>query len=166
MAFWGEPGARLSRSESAFKKEGKRGPSLFLRIVSPVFFFMPLLYMREFDDLYVDDTVHYRPWQVFIAKDLERDWENSITPVRALHPPTIVPSKTDHAAGDSADSDKHQLSGDQQHRRDRWPAEERCPDHQLCLDHPRRLHLHCLPNPPTTPPAGHARTRERCGMFC
>ncbi|EKM55078.1 uncharacterized protein PHACADRAFT_255433 [Phanerochaete carnosa HHB-10118-sp] len=83
MAFWGEPGARLTRSEGALQKDTEKRHSWFLILVSPIFFFMPFLYMQEFEGLYVDKTVHYYPWRMFID-GLKKDWENSITPATVL----------------------------------------------------------------------------------
>lgn len=85
--FYGELGARLDRRESAL--ECPEPPSLasrlrviFLHIVSPLLFFMPYMYMKELDKLYVDRTIHYYFWRQFIS-GLKSDWESSITPVRA-----------------------------------------------------------------------------------
>lgn len=44
---------------------------------------MPLVYLKELDAAFVDQTVHYHAWRRFIAV-LKRDWENAITPVSSL----------------------------------------------------------------------------------
>ena len=80
LHFYGEPGARLDRSDSAFKASVRRPRPWWFRILSFFFFFMPLVYMNEFDSLYVDDSVHYHFWRQFMSA-LKRDWDNSITPV-------------------------------------------------------------------------------------
>ena len=80
LAFWGEPGARLDRHDTAFGESIRRPRSWIFMFISPFLFFMPIVYMNEFDKLYVDGTIHYYFWRFFIA-GLKRDWENSITPV-------------------------------------------------------------------------------------
>ena len=78
----GKPEARLDRQRSMFEPEDpSHGPTAILRwIVSPVFFNLPLQYLEDLEKIWVDRTVNYRPWRIFISK-LQRDWENSITPV-------------------------------------------------------------------------------------
>ncbi|GJE96870.1 hypothetical protein PsYK624_130770 [Phanerochaete sordida] len=82
LSFWGETGARRTRSESALDCAAAKRSWVFKR-VSPIFFFMPFVYMQEFDQLYVDRTIHYHPWRIFI-EGLKKDWENSITPATVL----------------------------------------------------------------------------------
>ena len=78
----GKPEARLDRQRSMFEPEDpSHGPTAILRwIVSPVFFNLPLQYLEDLEKIWIDRTVNYRPWRIFISK-LQRDWENSITPV-------------------------------------------------------------------------------------
>ena len=79
----GKPEARLDRHKSMFEPEdpSRNGPSQFLGwIVSPVFFNLPLQYLEDLENIWIDQTVNYSPWRKFIGK-LQRDWENSITPV-------------------------------------------------------------------------------------
>jgi hypothetical protein len=83
LHFYGEPGARLDRSKSAFKESIHSRRSLLFKAISVFLFFMPLVYMNEFDVLYVDQSVHYQFWRQFIG-GLKKDWENSITPVSQL----------------------------------------------------------------------------------
>ncbi|EPS97095.1 hypothetical protein FOMPIDRAFT_1098563, partial [Fomitopsis schrenkii] len=52
-------------------------------ILSPFLFNLPLQYLEDLEKIWVDQTVNYRPWRIFIAK-LQRDWENSITPAAVL----------------------------------------------------------------------------------
>jgi hypothetical protein len=77
LHFYGELGARLDRLDGALDIEKPR--SWTLTLLSPFLFFMPLLYMKELERLYVDESIHYYFWRQFIA-GLYRDWENSITP--------------------------------------------------------------------------------------
>ena len=83
MAFWGEPGARLDRKDTALDVTIRRHRSWVFTLISPFLFFMPIVYMNEIDKLYVDQTVHYYFWRQFID-GLKRDWENSITPVSRI----------------------------------------------------------------------------------
>ncbi|GJE96879.1 hypothetical protein PsYK624_130870 [Phanerochaete sordida] len=84
LGFWGEPGARLTRSEGALADSDEKRPNLFvLKLVSPLFFFAPILYVHELQELYVDASVHYYPWRMFI-EGLKKDWEGSITPTTVL----------------------------------------------------------------------------------
>ncbi|KIP12129.1 hypothetical protein PHLGIDRAFT_369143 [Phlebiopsis gigantea 11061_1 CR5-6] len=83
LAFFGEYGARMDRKDSAFEKSIHRQRSWIFYCISPFLFFMPLVYMEEFEKLYVDDTIHYAFWRQFIG-ELKQDWERSITPVTVL----------------------------------------------------------------------------------
>lgn len=83
LHFYGEIGARLDRSDGALDVQKPR--SWVLTMISPFLFFMPLLYMKELERLYVDESIHYYFWRQFIA-GLYRDWENSITPVSFASP--------------------------------------------------------------------------------
>lgn len=78
----GKPEARLDRRKSMFVREDpSQGPTPILRwVVSPFFFNLPLQYLEDLEEIWVDQTVNYRPWRILISK-LQRDWENSITPV-------------------------------------------------------------------------------------
>ena len=78
LHFYGELGARLDRSDGDLDVPKRQ--SWVLTMLSPFLFFMPLLYMKELERLYVDESIHYYFWRQFIA-GLYRDWENSITPV-------------------------------------------------------------------------------------
>ncbi|GJE96878.1 hypothetical protein PsYK624_130860 [Phanerochaete sordida] len=82
LNFWGERGARLIPTESALDFATPARSWIF-KLVSPLCFFMPFVYMQEFDQLYVDRTVNYRQWRIFI-EGLKKDWENSITPATLL----------------------------------------------------------------------------------
>ncbi|GJE96874.1 hypothetical protein PsYK624_130810 [Phanerochaete sordida] len=85
LNFWGESGARLIHSEGAIAdNDEKRLNLLVLKLLSPVLFFMPILYVQELQELYVDASVRYHPWQTFLTENLKRDWENSITPTTVL----------------------------------------------------------------------------------
>ncbi|EKM58103.1 uncharacterized protein PHACADRAFT_206944 [Phanerochaete carnosa HHB-10118-sp] len=82
LQFFGEPGARLDREDSALDTP-KRPRSLAFNIISPWLFFMPFIYLKELERTYVDNSVHYFFWRQFIS-GLKRDWENSITPATVL----------------------------------------------------------------------------------
>ena len=80
LSFFGECGARLDRNDTAFGESTRRHRPWIFYSISPFLFFMPLVYMNEFDKLYVDNSIHYVFWRQFIG-ELKQDWERSITPV-------------------------------------------------------------------------------------
>lgn len=83
LHFHGELGARLDRKDSAFEPSTQSSRSIAFMCISPFLFFMPLVYLKELERTYVDNSVHYYYWRQFI-EGLKRDWENSITPVRTF----------------------------------------------------------------------------------
>ncbi|KZT69947.1 hypothetical protein DAEQUDRAFT_233105 [Daedalea quercina L-15889] len=78
----GQREARLDRQKSMYPQPSQ-GPSFLLRCISPVFFNFPLQYLGELENIWVDRTVNYKPWRMFIT-NLQKDWENSITPATVL----------------------------------------------------------------------------------
>ena len=45
---------------------------------------MPSVYMKELEGLWIDETVDWISWHRFVSI-LEKDWNQSMTPVRILH---------------------------------------------------------------------------------
>ncbi|KAH9836343.1 uncharacterized protein C8Q71DRAFT_78139 [Rhodofomes roseus] len=74
--------ARLERHRSVFDQSPAE-PSCLLRLISPMFFNLPLQYLRELEKIYVDRTVNYKSWSMFVT-NLQSDWGNSITPATVL----------------------------------------------------------------------------------
>ena len=80
LQFHGEQGARISRLDSAFHASS-RPRTLIFTLLSPLLFFMPNIYLKELERLYVDQTIHYDFWAQFMTS-LKSDWDGSIIPVR------------------------------------------------------------------------------------
>lgn len=146
MQFYGEPGVRMDRLDSAFNDSSRRPRSIAFNILSPFLFFMPYVYMKELDNLYVDHTVHYYFWRQFIT-GLKRDWENSITPVRPSQLSAImVLTHYSSLLGDSVALRECRLPRDTKHRQPK-PEQKRRPDHQLHIGRPELVRVYCLSNP-------------------
>lgn len=87
LAYYGESGARCSRSDSAFDEKIHKSRSLVFFLVAPFLFFMPFVYLKELEVVFIDRTIHYHAWRRFIGA-IRRDWENAITPVS--HCPSLL----------------------------------------------------------------------------
>ena len=81
LNYHGERGARIHRDDSVLKDTIRGRRSLLFRMITPFLFFMPSVYMKEIDSVWIDDTVDWISWRKFITL-LVRDWNQSITPVR------------------------------------------------------------------------------------
>lgn len=83
LAYYGEAGARCSRSDAAMEG-GEHGPrSLPFLLVSMSCFFMPSVYLQELELLFMDKTVHYHAWRRFIMV-ARQDWVDSAVPALVL----------------------------------------------------------------------------------
>ena len=58
--------------------------SILFQIITPFLFFMPSVYMKEIEGVWIDDTVDWISWRKFISI-LDKDWSQSMTPVRLQH---------------------------------------------------------------------------------
>ncbi|KAI0090330.1 hypothetical protein BDY19DRAFT_766867 [Irpex rosettiformis] len=83
LNYHGERGARTHRLDS-IQKDSIRGPrSILFRIITPLLFFMPSVYMREIEGVWIDETVDWISWRKF-ADMLDKDWNQSMTPAAVI----------------------------------------------------------------------------------
>ena len=70
----------VRRADSIFD-DALTPKSKFFKISTRLLFYLPSLYYAELHKVDVDRTVHYGAWRRFMI-DVEKDWQNSVTPVR------------------------------------------------------------------------------------
>ena len=80
MQFHGEPGVRLDREDSALNKSIERPLSLVFKLITPLLFYLPNVYTRDLDRVYIDDSIRLMQWKNFIGV-VKRDWEALRIPV-------------------------------------------------------------------------------------
>ncbi|KAI0090331.1 hypothetical protein BDY19DRAFT_992535 [Irpex rosettiformis] len=83
LNYHGERGARIHRDDSVLKNTIRRERSLLFKLVTPFLFFMPSVYMKEIESVWIDETVDWISWRKFITL-LLRDWNQSITPATVI----------------------------------------------------------------------------------
>lgn len=83
LHYHGEVCARLNRMDGVEEQPDAEHRSPFFNVASVLLFYLPSLYFKELEKVYVDRTVHYWGWRRFIS-ELKSDWENSITPATVL----------------------------------------------------------------------------------
>lgn len=79
--FHGERGARIHRNDSVLKGKIRAKRSLGFLIITPFLFFVPSVYMKEIENVWIDNTADHISWRKFTTL-LYRDWNQSMTPVR------------------------------------------------------------------------------------
>lgn len=72
--YHGLPGARLSRIQTIYG-DTKKGDSLLIKLVSPLFFNAPRFHLRTLDDIWVDKVINYQSWDYLMGK-LQDEWEH------------------------------------------------------------------------------------------
>lgn len=88
LNYHGERGARIHRDDSVLEETIYKRRSWLFRLVTPFLFFMPSVYMKEIEHVWIDDTVDYISWRRFIQL-LYKDWQQAITPVCPCHPESL-----------------------------------------------------------------------------
>lgn len=79
--FHGLPCARLDQEQSVYKDPNESKSSYFVKLISPVLFFAPAVYLESLRTAYVDRRVLMRVWQPLIQK-LNSEWQEFILVVR------------------------------------------------------------------------------------
>lgn len=79
--YHGERGARIHRFDSVQDGTICVGRSYLFQLITPFLFFMPSVYMKEIEALWIDSTVDWVSWRRFITI-LNNDWSQTMTPVR------------------------------------------------------------------------------------
>ncbi|EKM58116.1 uncharacterized protein PHACADRAFT_193240 [Phanerochaete carnosa HHB-10118-sp] len=77
--FYGEPGVRLSTSESALKEKSSGLGVYVFAPMSLLLLGLPRLYMSELKAIYKDSTVHYAGWRRFMAQ-CQKDRQDLLVP--------------------------------------------------------------------------------------
>ncbi|KAI0703725.1 hypothetical protein BC835DRAFT_897509 [Cytidiella melzeri] len=83
LNFHGERGARISRKDSVHRKSLHSKRSRLFKIVTPLLFFMPSVYMSEIESVWFDQAVDWIAWRAVTAMLLQ-DWQQSITPATVI----------------------------------------------------------------------------------
>ncbi|KAI0703727.1 hypothetical protein BC835DRAFT_1410463 [Cytidiella melzeri] len=83
LNFHGERGARIHREDSVHKTSLHNKRSWLFKIVTPLLFFMPSVYMDEIENVWIDETVDWISWRRFILL-LSKDWQQSIIPATVI----------------------------------------------------------------------------------
>ncbi|KAI0093584.1 hypothetical protein BDY19DRAFT_989148 [Irpex rosettiformis] len=83
LNYHGEQGARIRRDDSVINNTVRRGRSLLFKLVMPFLFFMPGVYMKEIESVWIDGTVDWISWRKFITL-LLKDWNQSIIPATVI----------------------------------------------------------------------------------
>ena len=80
LNYHGERGARIHRDDSVLKDTIRGRRSLLFRMITPFLFFMPSVYMKEIDSVWIDDTVDWNAAKRLLRL-FEESWQDSIVPV-------------------------------------------------------------------------------------
>ncbi|KAI0703722.1 hypothetical protein BC835DRAFT_1410458 [Cytidiella melzeri] len=83
LNYHGERGARIHRDDSVHSDSIHHKRSWLFRIVTPLLFFMPSVYMDEIESVWIDGTVDWISWRRFIVL-LSKDWQHSIIPATVI----------------------------------------------------------------------------------
>ncbi|KAL6302656.1 hypothetical protein BKA93DRAFT_827172 [Sparassis latifolia] len=82
MNYHGQQYARLDRDRSVYEGSDEPHSYIFL-MLSPLLFYTPDLYIEELEKVWVEETAHYQPWNIFVSS-LQKDWESAILPATVL----------------------------------------------------------------------------------
>ena len=80
LHYYGQDGARLDRNKSVHRDKEPRPRYLFL-LLSTFLFYMPLVYKKKLDEVFVDSLLNEPHWMQLLD-NLRKDWELTVTPVR------------------------------------------------------------------------------------
>lgn len=83
LHLFGQRGARLDRAESIFVKNKPQKSTYLFLLLSPILFYMPDVYIKKLNEMFVDGIINEGPWNKF-WNEMRSDWERSFTPVRSL----------------------------------------------------------------------------------
>ncbi|KAI0806194.1 hypothetical protein BC629DRAFT_1437671 [Irpex lacteus] len=83
LNYHGERGARIHRDDSVKQEtvHGKR--SLLFKLVNPFLFWMPSVYMKEIENVWIDESVDWISWRKFTTL-IYKDWNQSMTPATVI----------------------------------------------------------------------------------
>ncbi|KAI0806190.1 hypothetical protein BC629DRAFT_1590599 [Irpex lacteus] len=81
--FHGERGARIHRNDSVLRGKIRTKRSLGFLIITPFLFFVPSVYMKEIENVWIDNTADHISWRKFTTL-LYRDWNQSMTPATVI----------------------------------------------------------------------------------
>ncbi|GJE94012.1 hypothetical protein PsYK624_101800 [Phanerochaete sordida] len=82
LHYHGQDGARLNRDQSVHYTEPPRPRYLFL-LVSSFLFYMPYVYKKKLDEVFVDSLLNEEHWRQLLD-NLRKDWELTVTPSTVL----------------------------------------------------------------------------------
>ncbi|GJE94010.1 hypothetical protein PsYK624_101780 [Phanerochaete sordida] len=84
LHYYGQDGARLNRDQSVhYVKSDLPRPRYLFLLVSSFLFYMPYVYKKKFDEVFVDSLLNEEHWRVLL-ENLRRDWEMTVTPSTVL----------------------------------------------------------------------------------
>ncbi|GJE94016.1 hypothetical protein PsYK624_101840 [Phanerochaete sordida] len=88
LHYYGQDGARLNRNQSVRCVERPRPRYIFL-LVSSFLFYMPYVYKKKLDEVFVDTLLNEEHWMQFLDS-LRKDWELTVTPSTVLLGANVV----------------------------------------------------------------------------
>lgn len=79
--YYGEYGARLDRKESVHEDNIHSDRTYIFLCILPLFFYVPNVFVRQFEEVSVDNLTNAGPWNAFRSQ-MRSGWEATTTPVR------------------------------------------------------------------------------------
>ena len=82
LHFYGEYGARLNRTESVHEDNIYKERTYTFLCLTPLFFYVPNVFVRRFEEVSVDGITNAGPWNAF-RQQMRSGWDATTTPVRS-----------------------------------------------------------------------------------
>lgn len=80
LHYYGEYGARLNRTESVHEEKIHNERTYTFLCITPLFFYVPNVFVHRFEEVSVDDIINAGPWNAF-RQQMRDGWEATTTPV-------------------------------------------------------------------------------------